>query len=365
MPDLFSLFHDQRLFRCVVEASPAGMVIVDDAGVIVMTNPAATKQFGYGPNEFLGMAIDQLVPVTQRPVHRAHRARYMAQPEHRPMATSQNLFARRKDGSTFPVDISLHPIEIDGRRMVLANVLDASDRQRAEQERERRQVMERLAVLGQLAGGMAHEIRTPLCVIRNDAYYLEMIKDRLGEEGQQCIAEINTAVAKAERIVSELLDFTRDPACEPRATPVAKLIDGAIRSIQLPDSITVQRQGNEHLVALVDPDQIERVLINLIRNAIDAMHGEGTLDVNVVQASPGQHAVIVEVIDDGQGIEDQDLERVFEPLYSTKPKGTGLGLAVSKRYAERNGGSLTAIPRAELGGACFRLTIPMAEKEVE
>lgn len=351
-----SIFHDQQLLSSVVKASPAGMIITDRNGTIVFANPAASAQFGFEIEELVGSTVDRLVPETHRPIHHSHRARYMEHPEDRPMAGGRNLYAQRKDGTVFPVDISLHPIIVGDQQMVLANVLDATDRQRAEQEREQRRAIERLAFLGQLAGGVAHEIRTPLCVIRNDVYYLKLLRDRLGEEGAQCLDEIDQAVGKAERIVSELLDFTRDPAGEPRGAAVGEIIQSALDSLSLPTEVDVQLQGDLETRVRVDPEQIERVLNNLIRNAVEAM--EGTGKVTILLGVQDRHC-IVEVRDQGPGIESDAVERVFEPLFSTKPKGIGLGLAVSKRYAERNGGSLAASNRQDSQGASFQLAVPL------
>lgn len=273
------------------------------------------------------------------------------------MSAGRNLFARRRDGTEFPVDISLHPVEINQRRMVLANVLDATDRRRAEQEREQRVAMERLALMGQLAGGVAHEIRTPLCVIRNDAYFLRMIADKLGEEGRECVEEINEAVAKAERIVSELLDFTRDPQHEPTPFELGALIGNAIRAASVPPGIVlVQQQTDATPYVRVDPEQIERILINLIRNAAQACGQQGQIEI--VTETQGS-MLRVDVKDDGPGIAPEHLERVFEPLFTTKSNGIGLGLSVSRQYAERNGGALT-VRNQEGSGACFSLTLPLA-----
>ena len=360
MNESSSLYTDENLFRSIVESSPAGLLIADAEGRIILANRAAGEQFGYEIAELIDQPVDRLLPDSSRRAHRTHRARYMSHPEPRSMAAGRDLFGERKDGSLFPVDISLHPIEVNGEQMVVANVLDATDRRRAEQEREQRQAMERLALLGQLAGGVAHEIRTPLCVIRNDAYFLKMLSDRLGDEGNECVDEINEAVGKAERIVSELLDFTRDPQSEPQEVKVGDLIDAALRGSSIPAGIEIFRSGDRQGVcARVDPEQIERILINLLRNAVQAIGDSGKirLDTKTVKKS-----VVISVTDDGDGMEPGHVDRVFEPLFTTKPKGIGLGLAVSRRYAERNGGSLTA-ENGDEGGACFRLTIPMVCKK--
>lgn len=349
-----SIRYDENLLYSIIEASPAGMLIVDQDGKIVLVNRAAEEHFGHGEGELLGKTIEVLIPSTFSGAHSAHRARYMAQPEHRPMAAGRNLFGKRKDGSEFPVDISLHPIVVRDQPMVLANVLDATDRRRAEQEREQRLAMERLALLGQLAGGVAHEIRTPLCVIRNDAYFLRMLAENLGPEAKECIDEIDEAVGKAERIVSELLDFTRDPESERQNVSVESLISRAIQDAVIPDAIELERSGDESTMVRVDPDQIGRTLLNLIRNGYQAVGDSGTLYITTTTL---EHFISIDVVDSGPGIEIENLNRIFEPLFTTKPKGIGLGLAVSRRYAERNDGTLTAQNDDTLG-ACFQLTIP-------
>jgi PAS domain S-box-containing protein len=353
-----SLYADENLFRAIVEASPAGMLIADEEGRIVLANRAAGAQFGYSIEELLGANVEQLIPETHRRAHQAHRARFMSQPEHRSMAAGRDLFGRRKDGSEFSIDISLHPIQVNDQQMVLANVLDATDRRRAEQEREQRQSMQRVALLGQLAGAVAHEIRTPLCVIRNDAYFLEKMADQLGHQGAECIQEINDAVTKAEHIVSELLDYTRDPQGEPDEVTLTTLIDTAVRGVSVPDTVDLQRSGDEDVLVHVDREQIERVLVNLIRNALQAIDQSGKITITTMLETD---FAAVEVIDGGPGIEAEYVGRVFEPLFTTKPKGIGLGLAVSHRYAQRSGGTLT-VRNTEDSGACFRLTLPLFKR---
>jgi PAS domain S-box-containing protein len=359
-----SLYGDKNLLRAVVEASPAGMLMVDAEGHIMLANRAAAEQFRYSIDELLEMSVDQLVPEAYRRAHRTHMARLMSQPEHRSMAAGRDLYGLRKDGTEFLIDISLHPMLVNDQQMVLANVLDATDRRRAAQEREQRQSMERLALLGQLAGAVAHEIRTPLCVIRNDAYFLEMMKDQLGQDGLECVQEINHAVSKAESIVSELLDYTRDPQGEVDDVVLTELIDAAIRDVAIPETVELRRLGNEkeieekEIVVRADQQQIKRALTNLLRNALQAIGDAGTIEIETMVEA--DHAA-VQVIDTGPGIDPEYIDRVFEPLFTTKPKGIGLGLAVSRRYAERSGGNLT-VQNTTDKGACFRLTLPLSSR---
>ncbi len=272
------------------------------------------------------------------------------------MGEGRDLFARRKDGSEVAVDISLHPINTAGGMFVLANILDATDRRRATRQRESRQATEHLALMGQLVGGVAHEIRTPLCVIRNDAYYLQTMADQLNQEGVECIQEINEAVGKAERIVNELLDYTREPVASRLApTCLADLIESAVGDVVIARTIELRLpEVGADLIVEVDREQIERILINLIRNAVQALNNSGIVEIRVGRAA---QSVWIEVADNGPGIPASEKEHVFDPLFTTKPSGIGLGLAVSRRYARGNGGSLT-VSDNQNRGTCFRLSLP-------
>ena len=351
-----SIFSDERFLQLILQASPAGMVIANGKGIIVLANPEAERIFGYSSGEMLGLAVERLIPEAHRRHHVAHRERYTAHPEPRPMAAGRDLFAERKDGSQVAVDISLHPLHTDRGAFVLANILDATERRKAQRRQESQQAMERLALLGQLAGGVAHEIRTPLCVIRNNVYFLRILAEKLGAEGSDCLEEVNDAVGKAERIVSELLEYARDTSRHRQIVMVTELIQGAIGQLNFPAGITVsQPHPSSETRVSVDRDQVERILINLLRNAVQALQERGSIDIRATSAGG---RVSIEVADTGPGVSPEAKEQVFEPLYTTKSSGIGLGLALSKRYAHANDGDLIVIDNPG-GGACFRLTLPL------
>ncbi len=355
-----NVFSDPRIFHLIVEASPAGMVIADAKGKIVLVNDQAETILGYSRQEMVGRPVEMLIPEVHHSAHISARESYSKDPRARQMSAGRDLFAKRKDGTQVAVDISLHPLKTESGTYVLANILDATDRQQANRDRESRQALERLALLGQLAGGVAHEIRTPLCVIRNDVYYLKILADKLGLEGAECVQEIDQAVGKAERIVSELLDFTGDPPCRLVQVKVADLIHSAISHAAVPKEVQLMMPdlGDDWIVE-ADQEQIERALINLLRNAIQAMNESGIIEIKV---GKGDGLTWIEVADDGPGILPSDLERIFEPLFTTKPTGIGLGLAVSRRYATRSGGSLTVADQ-QRNGASFRLTLQSARTD--
>ncbi|MEX0704085.1 MAG: PAS domain S-box protein [Planctomycetales bacterium] len=347
-------------FQLVFESSPAGMIIADSQGRMVMVNAAAERWFGYERAELLGQPVELLVPERYRARHPEFRERYMGHPEVRPMGgAGAELFARRKDGSEFPVDISLHPIRTADGMCVLANLVDITERKRIAEEERRREAIERLAVLGQLAGGVAHEIRNPLGVIKNSVYYLQMFRDGLATDARDCIDDIERELHSAERIVSELLDYARDPRQHAVRFVAQDIIDRAVAKSEVPSHVRLERVSEAaEAIVLADPDQIERIVLNLVRNAVQAMPGGGSL---TVRSAAREGKLIVEVADTGPGLAPDEQARIFEPLYTKKAKGIGLGLPVSKRYAERNGGALE-VESVPGEGATFRLTVPLAEE---
>jgi PAS domain S-box-containing protein len=358
-----SVFADERIFHLIVEASPAGMIIADEDGIIVLANRQANKILGYSSQELIGKSVELLIPDAHRSAHTSHRARYMSHREPREMAAEQDLFAERKDGSQVAVDISLHPIETATGAFVLANILDATARRRSAREHESREAIERLAQMGQLAGGVAHEIRTPLCVIRNNTYYLQVLaselgKESLGKESEECCNEINRAIDNAERIVRELLSFTGDTPSHRSQVRLSGLIQSSVKGFKFPEGVEL-RLGEvpADCWVHVDEDQISRTLANLLTNAVQAIQAAGVISVRSGRSE--SHAWI-EVADSGPGISPDEKERVFEPLYTTRASGIGLGLSLSRRYAEANGGSLI-VTDDEQGGACFRLNLPLQE----
>lgn len=351
----------EERFRLVVESSPAAIVIVNTDGRIVLVNEQVEKWFGYGRDELLGREVEQLVPERCHEQHRVDRDNFLAAPVSRPMGAGHELIARRQDGSEFPVDISLHPIETEDGALLMAHIVDLTDRRRASIETERRHALERLALLGQLAAGVAHEIRNPLGVIRNAAYYLQMIRETLDEEGQASISEIQQEVDKANHIVGDLLDFARDPPQQAQVFDVVGRIETLIAG-RRGDSRTIQFTRPEQDVAVrADPEQVDQVLANLVRNAVQATSATDRIAVAILVESG---VAAIEVSDSGAGITEADRERIFDPLFTTKAKGIGLGLTVSRRYAEQNGGRLALVDRPG-PGATFRLRLPLAGSQAE
>lgn len=278
---------------------------------------------------------------------------------------------RRADGSCYPVEIrlQLEQSQSDPAFVAIANDITEQRKFRDELERlvaERTEQLrtaqeelvrkERLAILGQLAGGVAHEIRNPLGVIRNATYFLRQVSSSDDEDISESFEEIERALLSSNQIVGELLDYAREPTTDRDATFEAhEALENAIRSLEPPADIEIRRSEPPTAWCRGDQGQVERILVNLMHNAIQAMPNGGALELGL---ETDDRFVEFVVSDTGVGIDDAHLQKIFDPLFTQKAKGIGLGLAISKRYAELNEGSIRVDSQPGCGST-FRLALPI------
>jgi signal transduction histidine kinase len=223
------------------------------------------------------------------------------------------------------------------------------------ESREKLVRQEKLAVLGQLAGGVGHELRNPLGVISNAVYFLEMTHSETDDTTKEYFGIIRRETGKAEKIIGDLLDYARVKSLNREAVEVSRLLRDTLAKNPLPDSIRVHMETDPKLPPIyVDPLKIEQVLLNLITNARQAMPNEGEL---TIKAQSGNGLVTLEITDNGEGIVEAELPKIFEPLFTTKAKGIGLGLAVSKNLVESNGGQIQVVSRRG-EGTTFIVSLP-------
>jgi len=247
----------------------------------------------------------------------------------------------------------------DAVKILAGNIGGAVRRIELEQVQQKLIRAERLAAVGELASGVGHELRNPLNVIRNCAYLLKMTLTGKDAEALKTVAVLDKQVDVANKIITDLLDFTRITPPSPVRVDLKTIINECLSWITIPSQVIVKANLNGVAPVRTDPEQISRVFANIIANAIQAMNaGAGELNIETGEAAG---FVWIRFRDTGCGISAANLERIFEPLFTTKHKGIGLGLAISKRLVEENGGKIEVYSR-EGEGATFTVKLPLEKR---
>jgi two-component system, LuxR family, sensor kinase FixL len=361
-------------FRLVVEAAPNTMIVVDGQGRMVLVNSQAETVFRYGRHELIGQPAEMLVPERFRRGHLGYRGDYLADPSARAMGAGRDLFARRKDGSEVPVEIRLTPFRSSRGMLILASIVDITERREREIElaRERSALahVSRVTMLGELSGSLAHELNQPLTAILSNAQaaqrFMATPKPNL-DEVREILAEIVQDNNRAGEVIRRLRALFRKDQVAFEPLDVAALITEVTKLVH---SDAVLRHVN--VVLELDPDlppilgdkvQLQQVVLNLLLNAFDALHHSATADRRVLVEARGgaEEFVTVRVQDNGPGLSGDLLERVFEPFFTTKSAGMGMGLSISRSIIEAHGGMIRAENNPQ-GSAMFWLTLPIDDK---
>lgn len=345
------------------KAAGEGLILVDSQSLIIEANPKAYSLFGYAEGELVGQPIEVLIPERLREQHRNHRASYMLAPRSRPMGIGMPLAGRRKDGSEFPVEISLtYDAGTPTGDLVVAAIIDITERLALE---ERARHAETMISLGTVAAGIAHDLNNPLSVI------LSRVELLLGSPAETLTAEtvrgdlsvIQRQGRRASELVSGFLELSRHG---PKHAAPINLNDLVERALLLmgeqmhKSSIDVVLALEGELPAVRgDGVALERVLVNLLGNARDAMSTGGAVRIETARMREDPGWLRVSVGDNGPGIQPDALARIFDLLYTTKPGGTGLGLWLSRRIVQEHGGKIEVW--SELGkGTTFTLALPLS-----
>lgn len=362
----------QSRLRAVIETAVDGVILIDADSLILVFNPACERLFGYGADEVIGQNVKVLMPAPYREEHDQYLANYRETGDRKIIGIGREVLGRRKDGSTFPMGLSVGEASEAGRPIFVGIIHDLTERTRMEEQLVQAQKME---TVGQLSGGIAHDFNNLLTVIVGNAETLsEKLSVRPDLKG---LADgILAAGERGAELTRHLLAFSRRQVLQPKLLDLSELVDGMQRLLRrmLREDIEISTSLSVLHPALADPAQLESAILNLALNAQDAMPEGGTLTITTADAAlderyrdqhpevlPGEY-VMVSVTDTGTGMSPQVLERVFEPFFTTKEvgKGTGQGLAiVHSVIVHAHGGSIDVESLAG-AGTTFRLSFPIA-----
>lgn len=362
--DLSAQRQADLLFRQAVDASPAAMIMMDRSGRILLTNHEVKELFGYSSEELLGEAIEILLPEQFRTSHPALRQEFMQGATKRMMGAGRELYGRRRDGSTFPVEVGLNPLNTERGLMVMAVVVDVSERRRTERALEERTAeLERSnAELEQFAYVASHDLQEPLRMVYS---FCELLKDQYGdkldENGLEFIDYAVDGARRMRQMIDDLLDYSRVQSDAMRLEPVsaARALDSAL--FYLSDAIKecdAEIRYGELPTVLGNETQIVRLFQNIVGNALK-FRGSNSPLIEISSENFGDKWIFA-VSDNGIGFGPEESELifgVFQRLHARdKYPGTGIGLAISKRIVERHGGEIWA-ERGAGEGAIFKFTL--------
>lgn len=359
--DVTSKRREERLFRGLLEAAPDAMVIVDEEGTIVLVNAQVEACFGYERNELIGQRVEMLVPDRFAGMHVAFRSGYVSGPRTRPMGLAGDLFARRKNGTEFPVEISLAPLETEEGLLVSAAVRDISERRKMQEDADR--------IKDDFFATVSHELRTPLTSMLGYAELMAEL-EQLSPQGTRFLNVMTRSAERELRLVDDLLTLVaiEDAGLSIRPEPIdlREVVRNAVEAAR-PRSEEVEIDlmldvPFTPVTAEVDGDRIGQALDNLLSNALKFTPVGGTVKVSVAQH--GEEAWL-EVADSGMGIGEREPHRIFERLYRSgsaiaqQVPGAGLGLTIALAIVEAHHGEIRVV-KSDDTGTTFRMALPLS-----
>jgi two-component system sensor kinase FixL len=361
----------ERHFRSILDTVPDAMIVIDEHGIMQFFSSAAERQFGYSEPEAIGRNISILMPEPDRSRHDGYIARYLRTGERRIIGIGRIVTGMRKDGTTFPMHLTIGEMQSGGRPYFTGFVRDLTEHQQTQarlQELQSELVhMSRLSAMGEMASALAHELNQPLSAISN---YMKGSRRLLAASTDPNTPKIEAALDRAAeqairagQIIRRLRNFVSRDEFEKRVESVSKLIEeaGAL-------GLTGAREQGVMLRFNLDPTcdsvladrvQIQQVLVNLFRNALEAMGASTRRELIASNTRAADDMIEIAISDTGHGFGGDVQPNLFQPFFTTKEHGMGVGLSISRTIIETHGGRMWAETN-EAGGATFRFTLPAA-----
>jgi two-component system, LuxR family, sensor kinase FixL len=361
----------EALLRSILSTVPDAMIVIDDHGLIISFSATAERMFGYAEGELVGQNVKLLMPEPDRVRHDGYMQTYKTTGVRKIIGIGRITVGQRRDGSTFPMELSIGEARTDHSRVFTGFIRDLTRRQEADVRLEELQAelahVSRISAMGTMATSLAHELNQPLTAVAN---YVEAARDMLAAPTPETIAIVRDALddaaqqsVRAGQIVRRLRDFISRGETDKRIESLRSLINEAnalalvgVKELGVDVRVTIDPSVD---TVLVDRVQIQQVLVNLIRNAIEAMAGSALCELLIDATRIDAETVQVSVRDTGPGIDSDVAARLFQPFTSTKAGGMGLGLSICQTIVEAHGGRIWRDEDAG-GRTAFRFTLVAA-----
>ena len=369
-----ALRESEAHLRSVLDTVPDAMIVIDNMGIMRSFSATAERLFGFTAGEAIGQNVSLLMPSPYREQHDTYLKRYFATGERKVIGRGRIVVGLRNDGSTFPMELTVGEMISDDRSSFTGFVRDLTERQETQRRLQDLQAelihMSRFTAMGEMASSLAHELNQPLTAV---ASYLNGCRRLLdGSESVQnlmlrdAIDRAAEQALRAGQIIRRLRQFVARGESERQVENLTKLIEEA-SALAL---VGVKETGVRVVFALdprarfvlADKIQLQQVLLNLMRNAIEAMHETTRRQLTISTIVQPGDGVEIRVTDTGSGIAPEIAAQLFQPFVTTKPNGMGVGLSISRTIVEAHGGCLLAEPNPE-GGTIFRLTLKTLNKQ--
>jgi two-component system sensor kinase FixL len=360
--------------RSILDTVPDATVVIDARGIVQSFSAAAERLFGHRASAVVGKNVSMLMPSPYREEHDRYISRYLATGEKRIIGIDRVVTGQRKDGSTFPMKLEVGEMGSGSGRYFTGFIRDLTERQETEHQLKELETelarLSRLTAMGEMASTLAHEINQPLSAISNYLQgcgrLLESVDHPNVPKIRDALAETTKQTLRAGHIIRQLREFVARGETEKRPENISKLVEeaSALALVGAPEEGVKPRFSFENHTnsVLVEKVQIQQVLLNLMRNAIEAMQGRDRKQLLVETKEVAGDMIEVSVADSGPGISEEIADRLFQPFVTTKPSGMGVGLSISKRIIEAHGGEMWAEPNPG-GGTVFRFTLQQAEAD--
>ena len=356
------------IFEAILHAVADAIIVINQYGVIELFNPSAERMFAYRSEAVIGKNISLLMDAAHQGHHDAYLSAYIGTSETKVIGRGRQLKARRSNGDVFPIELSVGEVKHASHRQFVGIIRDISDRQQAEKDlresRERLAHVTRINTMGEMASGLAHEINQPLTAIEIYAKACRHLLVNHAQEEQKLIRtldKISRQALRAGEVIRRLIAFVKKRTGQTERIDLHQLILEAVElahaDTRLLDHGVRLELGDQSPSLVVDTVQIQQVLLNLIRNAIDAMEkcpGEPVIIRSRLLAREG---VEVAVVDSGPGVDPANRSALFTPFFTTKVAGLGMGLPICQSIVNAHGGHLRYAP-GESGGSVFAFTLP-------